>query len=94
MILAGDDPTFHLHTDPDFVLMILAPRRHCFFILKSILGFVQSDRTPLLVSQALVPDDVITSQRSPTQVVIRAFGMVIWVISLLSVGDFRYLTMM
>jgi hypothetical protein len=85
-----DDPALrcnsrnNIHTDRGFVLQINVSRQHQFFILKKILGSTGAtgarENTPVGGRIIRFSDDDTPPQRSPTQAVISAFGMVIWVI--------------
>jgi len=74
------NPRNNIHTDRGFVLQINVSRQHRFFILKKILGFMQADKIPLPMSQISVPDDDITSQRSPVYTAFSSFQLVFRVI--------------
>jgi hypothetical protein len=84
----------NIHTDRGFVLQINVSRQHRFFILKKILGSTGAtgarENTLFGDHNYRSPDNDTNPNRSPSQVVISAFGMVIWVILWLSATGFLF----
>jgi hypothetical protein len=95
-----DDPALrcnsrnNIHTDRGFVLQINVSRQQRFFILKKILGSTGATgpRENTLVGGRIIrfSDNDILPQRSPSQAVISAFGMVIRVILWLSAAGLSF----
>jgi hypothetical protein len=84
----------NIHTERGFVLQINVSRQHRFLILKKILGSTGATgaRENTLVGGRIIrfSDNDTNPNRSPTQAVISAFQMVIWVILWLSATGFLF----